>query len=155
MVAVAPRMTLALFLVMAATLSAGAATPTPSPGPAPTSNPAINALVVRYWNQLATGTLDKNLLTPEFAAGMTPQIREKIRSGIAAMGKLRYMIFTLRGTMNGVDYYGYTLVFASGLKDEFIIWVTADGKIAGSRLLRYGPAPRPGVPERPRNREAS
>jgi hypothetical protein len=127
-------------LVFAFGLITATATPTgpvvPSATSAPADNPAIDRLAVTYWNQLGTGTLDKSELTPEFAAGLTPRLLTQIRAGIRLMGKVASFRLTVTGRTSGVPFYGYTLIFANGVRREFYIWVTPAGKIAGSRIVK-------------------
>jgi D-alanyl-D-alanine carboxypeptidase len=122
---------------VAAAFGIGAApTPVPKVTAAPGDDPAIDALVRGYWNELATGTLDRKKLTAAFSAALTPALLSQVTQGIALMGTLRS--FTFIGTQPGSGFaiYRYFLEFASGTTHEWDVELTRDGKIAGSRLVQ-------------------
>jgi hypothetical protein len=110
--------------------------PTPSAVPtvAPGDDPAIDALVRRLWEQLASGTVDRSMLTPELAAQLTPVNLAQVRESIAKLGELRS--FTFVGKQAGtVSIYRYALEFAGGVEHEWDVTITADGKIADSEVV--------------------
>jgi D-alanyl-D-alanine carboxypeptidase len=103
---------------------------------APNDNRAIDAVARAFWNQLASGDVDRSKLTVEFSAVLTPEFLAQVRQSVAILGELRS--FTFAGTRNakGLVVYRYSLAFVSGAEHEWEVGITADGKIAGSRLVR-------------------
>jgi hypothetical protein len=103
---------------------------------APGDDPAVDAKVRTFWNQLASGEIDRSDLTSDFAALLTPEYLTQVHAGIELLGELRS--FTFVGTRQGdnVTIYRYALAFAGGAEHEWDVAITSDGKIAGSRLVR-------------------
>jgi D-alanyl-D-alanine carboxypeptidase len=121
---------------IAAAYGIGAAPVAAAVTPAPNDNAAIDALVRGFWDQLATGTVDRKNLTAEFSAALTPALVAQVSQSIAILGPLRELTFigTLQGA--GVTIYRYSLSFATGTTHEWDVAITSDRKIAGSRLVR-------------------
>jgi hypothetical protein len=109
-----------------------AALPTVAPGDAP----AIDTLVRAFWNQVATGDVDRSKLTSEFSAALTPQLLAQVQQGLALLGKLNSFTFSGKSAANDLTTYRYTLTFARGAEHEWDVSITSGGKIAGSRLVR-------------------
>ncbi len=109
--------------------------PTTVPTVAPEDVPAIDALVRSFWNQLATGDVDRSKLTSEFSTALTPQFLTQVQQGVALLGKLNSFTFSGKSTANDLTTYRYTLTFASGAVHEWDVAITRDGRIAGSRLV--------------------
>ncbi len=114
------------------TPSQPAALPTIPPG----NVPAVDMLVRAFWNQLATGSVDRSKLTSEFSAALTPQLLARVQQGIALLGQLNSFTFSGKSATNGLRTYRYTLTFASGAEHEWDVSITRDGKIAASGLVR-------------------
>ena len=96
--------------------AAPAATQTTAPG----DNAAVDALARAFWDGLASGTIDRSKLTPEFSTALTPALLSQVQQGIALLGELRS--FTFVGTsqgQQGVTIYRYSLVFAGGTVHEW------------------------------------
>lgn len=112
--------------------------PAPVAGPthAPNDDAAIDARVRAFWDQLASGTVDRSTLTSDFAAALTPALLAQVRQGIELMGKLRSFTFVGKRDAGDLTVYRYSLVFVTGTEHEWDVVVTPDGKIAGSRLVR-------------------
>ncbi len=112
------------------TAPSAAGTATPAPG----DDPAIDAVARTFWNQLAAGAIDRSRLSPEFGAALTPAAVAQAQQGIATLGALQTFTFSGKRQANGLTFYRYTLTFASGAQHDWIVAITADGKIAGSQL---------------------
>ncbi len=108
----------------------------PAATPAAGDDPSIDALARSFWDQLGSGSVDRNHLTAQFAALLTPQFAQQVRQGVVSLGQLESFTFVGKDTANGATAYRYQLTFASGVEHEWDIWVMPDGKIAGSRLVR-------------------
>ncbi len=117
----------------------GIGTP-PAPAAAPTAaagdDGAIDDLARGFWNQIASGNVDRSKLTAEFAGALTPSLLAQVGQGIALLGELRSFIFVGKRQAGGATAYRYVLTFASGAEHEWDVWISADRKIAGSRLVR-------------------
>jgi D-alanyl-D-alanine carboxypeptidase len=111
---------------------APAATATVAPG----DDPAVDAKVRAFWNQLASAEIDRSALTSDFAALLTPEYLAQVRAGIELLGELRSFTFLGTRQAENVTIYRYALDFAGGSEHEWDVALTADGKIAGSRLVR-------------------
>jgi D-alanyl-D-alanine carboxypeptidase len=109
-----------------------AAVPTVAPGDVP----AIDTLAREFWNQLATGDVDRSKLTSKFSTALTPELLARVQQGIGLRGQLNSFTFSGASVANGVTTYRYMLVFASGDVHEWDVAITPDGKIAGSQLVR-------------------
>lgn len=110
--------------------------PVASASQAPNDNAAIDARVRTFWNQLASGTVDRSTLTSDFSAALTPALLAQVRQGIELLGELHSFTFIGIRTAGGLTVYRYSLVFASGTEHEWDVALTPNGKIAGSRLIR-------------------
>jgi hypothetical protein len=105
------------------------------PTVAPGDDPAIDALVRRFWDQLASGTVDRSILTPDLAAQLTPVNLAQVRESISKLGQVRS--FTFVGKQAGTEsIYRYTLEFAGGIEREWDVTITADQKIADSEFAQ-------------------
>jgi D-alanyl-D-alanine carboxypeptidase len=113
----------------------GEPAPETVPTAAPNDNPAVDALARAFWDQLASGTIDRSKLAAEFSAALTPELLAQVRQGIETLGELRSFIFVGTRTTNNLTGYRYWLTFASGAQHEWDVWLTPEGKIAGSRLV--------------------
>ncbi len=109
--------------------------PAAAPTGAPGDNPAIDALARDFWNQIASGTIDRSKLTPEFSAALTPGLLAQVQQGIAAFGPLKFFTFVGSTAANGVNVYRYGLTFSSGAEHEWDVAIAPDGRIAGSHLV--------------------
>ena len=96
----------------------------------------MDTLAHTFWNQLASGNIDKSKLAPKFAGLLTPALLAEVQSQVASFGELRSFVFTGEREAAGLTIYRYTLTFASGMEHAWSIVLDAYGKIAGSRLLR-------------------
>jgi CubicO group peptidase (beta-lactamase class C family) len=103
---------------------------------APGDDPAVDARVRAFWNQLGSGNVDRSALTSDFAALLTPEYLSQVRVGIELLGELRSFTFVGKRQGDNATVYRYLLGFAGGVEHEWDVAVTADGKIAGSRLVR-------------------
>jgi hypothetical protein len=103
---------------------------------APGDDPAIDARVRTFWNQLASGDVDRTVLTSDFAALLTPEYLTQVHAGIELLGELRSFTFVGTRQDGNLTIYRYALDFAGGVEHEWDVGITADGKIAGSRLVR-------------------
>jgi D-alanyl-D-alanine carboxypeptidase len=103
---------------------------------APGDDPAVDARVRAFWNQLVSGDVDRSALTGDFAALLTPEYLAQVRAGIELLGELRSFTFAGKRQAGNVTIYRYTLAFAGGVEHEWEVAITSDGKIAGSRLVR-------------------
>ncbi len=123
---------------IAAAYGIGTAPVSPAkPTPSSNDDSAIDALARAFWDQIASGTVDRSKLTPDFSAALTPSLVAQVAQGITLMGTLRS--FTFVGTRTGLgDFttYRYSLVFASGAVHEWDVAITSDRRIAGSRLVQ-------------------
>lgn len=117
----------------------GIGTPAPAatpPAAAAGDNPAIDALARAFWNGLATGTIDRSKLTADFSTALTPALLNQVRQGIELLGTLRSFTFAGATPNGGLTTYRYSLLFDGGIEHEWDVTMTADMKIAGSRLVR-------------------
>jgi CubicO group peptidase (beta-lactamase class C family) len=121
---------------VAAAFGIGTAPPAGAPTPAPGDDPKIDALARSFWDQLASGTVDRSRLSPAFADVLTPELSGQVRQGITSLGALRTFTFAGKRDAGGVTLYRYTLVFADGAEHEWNVGIGPDGRIAGSRLVR-------------------
>jgi D-alanyl-D-alanine carboxypeptidase len=121
---------------IAAAFGIGTAPSAIAPTPAPGDDPKIDALVRSFWDQLASGTVDRSRLSPNFADLLTPEFLVQIRQGITSLGALRTFTFAGKSDAGGLTLYRYTLVFADGAEHEWDVAIGSDGRIAGSRLVR-------------------
>jgi len=121
---------------IAAAYGIGALQPTTMPTVDSGEVPAIDTLVRAFWNQLATGNIDRSKLTSQFSTALTPQLLAQVRQGVALLGKLDSFTFLDKSAANDLTTYRYTLTFASGAEHEWDVSITPDGKIAGSQLVR-------------------
>ncbi|MGA7357164.1 MAG: hypothetical protein WA431_08270 [Candidatus Cybelea sp.] len=103
---------------------------------APGDDPAVDARVRAFWNQLASGDVDRNALTTDFAALLTPDYLSQVRAGIELLGELRSFTFVGTRQAQNATIYRYVLGFAGGVEHEWDVAITSAGKIAGSRLVR-------------------
>lgn len=103
---------------------------------APGDDPAVDARVRAFWNQLASGEVDRNALTSDFSALLTSDFISQARVGIELLGELRSFTFVGTRQAENVTIYRYALGFAGGVEHEWDVTITAAGKIAGSRLVR-------------------
>jgi Beta-lactamase len=103
---------------------------------APGDDPAIDARVRAFWNQLASGDVDRSALTSDFAALLTPEYLSQVRVGIELLGELRSFTFMGTRQAQNATIYRYALDFTGGVEHEWDVAITTDGKIAGSRLVR-------------------
>lgn len=110
--------------------------PSAAPTPAPNDDPAIDALVRAFWNQLASGTVDRAMLTPSFSTALTVALLTQVSQSIAILGPLRAFTFIGTSATDGLTIYRYALDFASGTTHEWDVAITRDRKIAGSRLVK-------------------
>jgi hypothetical protein len=116
----------------------GIGTPPPSaaaPTTAPGDNAAADAFARGFWNGLASGTIDRGKLTPEFSTALTPALLSQVQQGIVLLGDLRSFTFVGTSQGQGVTIYRYSLLFAGGTVHEWDVAFTPDFKIAGSRLI--------------------
>lgn len=116
----------------------GIGTPPPpaaAPTTAPGDNAAVDALARAFWNGLASGTIDRKRLTPEFSTALAPALLSQVQQGIVLFGDLRSFTFVGKSQGQGVTIYRYSLVFAGGNVHEWDVAFTPDLKIAGSRLV--------------------
>ncbi len=98
--------------------------------------PAIDTQVRTFWNQLATGSVDRSKLTDRFSTVLTPQLLVQVQQGVVLLGQLTSFTFSGKFVTNDLTTYRYTLTFAGGAEHEWDVSITQDGKIAGSRLVR-------------------
>jgi hypothetical protein len=103
---------------------------------APSDDSAVDARVRTFWNQLASGDVDRRALTSDFAALLTPEYLAQVRAGIELLGELRSFTFVGTRQTENVTIYRYALDFTGGVEHEWDVAITSDGKIAGSRLVR-------------------
>jgi len=113
--------------------------PTPASAAAPTAAPndnaAADALARGFWDGLASGTIDRSKLSPDFSTALTPVLLDQVRQGIALLGTLQSFTFVGTAAGQGVTIYRYSLVFAGGTVHEWDVAFTPDMKIAGSKLV--------------------
>jgi D-alanyl-D-alanine carboxypeptidase len=103
---------------------------------APGDDPAVDARVRVFWNQLASGDVDRSALTSDFSALLTSDYLSQVRAGIELLGELRSFTFVGTRQAENVTIYRYALAFAGGVEHEWDVAITPAGKIAGSRLVR-------------------
>jgi D-alanyl-D-alanine carboxypeptidase len=121
---------------IAAAFGIGTAPLAVAPAPAPGDDPKIDALARSFWDQLASGTVDRSRLSPAFADLLTPELLAQIRQGITSLGTLRTFTFAGKTDAGGPTLYRYVLTFADGADHEWDVAIGSDGRIAGSRLVR-------------------
>ncbi len=121
---------------IAAAFGIGTAPPAVAPAPAPGDDPKIDALARSFWDELASGTVDRSRLSPAFADLLTPEFLAQVRQGITSLGALRTFTFAGKSDAGGLTLYRYTLIFADGAEHEWDVAIGSDGRIAGSRLVR-------------------
>ncbi len=80
--------------------------------------------------------MEKSKLAPKFAGLLTPAMLAQVQAEIASFGELRSFDFTGKSEAAVLTIYRYALTFASGMEYDWSIVLDAEGKIAGSRLLR-------------------
>ncbi|MGB8519836.1 MAG: serine hydrolase, partial [Candidatus Tumulicola sp.] len=125
---------------IAAAYGIGSPPPAPAassatPSAAPNDNAAADALARAFWDGLASGTIDRSKLTPEFSTALTPVLLGQVKQGIALFGTLQSFTFVGTTAGQGGTIYRYSLVFAGGAVHEWDVAFTTDMKIAGSRLV--------------------
>ncbi len=96
----------------------------------------MDAIARGFWNELASGDVEKSKLAPKFAGLLTPAMLAQVQAQIASFGELRSFAFTGKSEAGRLTIYRYTLTFAGGMEYDWSIVIDAEGKIAGSRLLR-------------------
>ena len=122
---------------IAAAFGIGTAPSAVAPTPAPGDDPKIDALARSFWDELASGTVDRRRLSPKFSDLLTPEFLVQIRQGIASLGTLRTFTFAGKSDAGGgLTLYRYALTFADGADHEWDVAIGSDGRIAGSRLVR-------------------
>ncbi|HEY2476569.1 MAG TPA: hypothetical protein VGI19_17445 [Candidatus Cybelea sp.] len=133
-----PRIALARIVRTIVAAYAVGAPPTPATAPtaAPGDDPTIDGMVRRFWNQLASGEVDRSVLTPDFAAQLTPDNLAQVRASIAMLGEIRSFTFVGKTQAGKASIYRYTLEFAGGAEHEWDVTVTADDKIADSQVAQ-------------------
>ena len=112
-----------------------ATSPATAPTAAPGDDPAIDGLVRRFWDQLASGEVDRSVLTPDLAAQLTPGNLAQVRASIATLGEIRSFTFAGKRQAGKVSIYRYALEFARGAQHEWDVTITADEKIADSAII--------------------
>jgi D-alanyl-D-alanine carboxypeptidase len=105
----------------------------PASGPVQ-DDPAVNALAMKIWDQMNSEKLDRSLLSPEMNAAMTPELLAQVASQLQGMGQLEKLRLLEKTAMNGGTNYVYDAQFSSGMH-KIQIFMTADGKVGGYRLL--------------------
>ncbi len=107
------------------------------PPTAPGDTPNIDALAQKFWNQLATNTIDTSLLGVNFATALTPALRSQTAQGIAILGPVKSWTYVgTRSLGDGITAYRYHLLFASGQAHDWALVLDQVGKIVGSRLIK-------------------
>ncbi len=119
---------------IAAAYGIGTAKPIVLPTEAPGDNTKIDTLARTFWDQLGTGTVDRATITPSFSKLLTPQFLAQIAQQITLMGPLRAFTFIGSRTFAMGTAYRYELTLQSGVSKTWVIYITPDGKIAGSGL---------------------
>lgn len=104
--------------------------------PAPNDNRAVDAQARALWDQLAAGTVDREKLTANFSALLTPALLAQVSETIQILGPLREFTFIGTRTAPGITVYRYSLLFAAGTTHEWDVAIAPNGKIAGSRLVQ-------------------
>lgn len=120
---------------IAAAYGGAPAAPSTAPTAAPGDDPAIDRLVRRFWDQLASGDVDRSVLTPDFAAQLTPDNLAQVRASIAMLGEIRSFTFVGTTRADKMSTYRYILQFAGGAEPEWDVTITADEKIADSQIV--------------------
>jgi CubicO group peptidase (beta-lactamase class C family) len=123
--------TLALHLVYPTIVAA----PLP-PGFAPASAGEVSSVTARakdWFHQLQSGNVDRAQLTPDFAARLTPQFLQQVRTGVAALGDPGGWVYLGAVKQGDVTIYTYRIRLG-GAAREWSVGLAPDGKIAGSLL---------------------
>jgi D-alanyl-D-alanine carboxypeptidase len=97
-------------------------------------DPAVHALAMKMWDQMSSAKPDRSLLSPQMNAAMTPELLTSAAPQLQALGTLDSLTLLEKTDVNGGTRYVYTAKFSSGMH-RISIFVTADGKVGGYRVL--------------------
>ncbi len=97
-------------------------------------DPAVHALAMKMWDQMSSGKPDRSLLSPEMNAAMTPELLASAVLQLQVLGRLENLSLIEKTAINGGTSYVYAARFSSGTH-KINIFITADGKVGGYRVL--------------------
>jgi len=106
---------LALLLALAGPESI--AVPVDRATPAAAATPTATNVAKRaraFYEQIRANTIDRRLLTPRFAAELTPEIVATLARGLGPLGAPTAFVERARHDIDGVATYDYTVSLASG-----------------------------------------
>jgi D-alanyl-D-alanine carboxypeptidase len=104
-----------------------------APAAAAGDDPAITARAKDWWHRLQSGTVDLTDVAPAFAAHLTPAFLAQIQVGLSTAGEPTDWIFLGSQELADATVYRYSIRL-DGTPHVWSVGLTADGKIAGSRL---------------------
>jgi D-alanyl-D-alanine carboxypeptidase len=112
---------------VASAMSAAAAS-----SPAPGEDPAITARAEEWWHRLRSGTVDLSQVDTQFARSLTPELLASVEASLAGSEPAEWTYLGSQ-SVSGAVYYRYR-IRVDGVEHVWSVGLTADKKIAGSRL---------------------
>ncbi len=97
-------------------------------------DPTIHDLAMKMWDQMSSGKVDRSLLSPQMDAALTPELLSSAAPQLQALGKLQNLSLVEKTSPTGGTLYSYSAQFSSGTH-KINIFITADGKVGGYRVL--------------------
>jgi hypothetical protein len=95
--------------------------------------PAVHALAMTLFQQMATDKLDRSLLTPQASTALTPALLTRIQPSLAALGKLEGLQFVAKTPSQDGTFYVYRANFRNGVQG-IRLFVASDGKVGAYRI---------------------